>query len=470
MSDILDRILGYSNEEMVKNCMLLRDTMLSHKEKNKKKTGFVFNKDVYNRILRSIDHYSKTDSFELRDYQKEIIEKGGDIIREHGFLYLAMEVRTGKTLISLGICNELFVENVLFITKKKAISSITDDYAKMGCSYALEVTNYENLHNLEEKKWDVIIIDEAHSIAAFPKPSIRAKQVKELIKSNHCMVILLSGTPTPESYSQMYHQVYGIEGNPFSKYTSFYKFAHDYVDVKDKRINGFNIRDYSHGKDSIIEAMDPYTINYTQIESGFVVETTEEVLYVPLKESTYKLIKQLQKDLVIEGKNEIILADTAVKLMTKTHQLFSGTIKFESGNSMIIDMSKADFIRERFKGKKIGIFYKFKEELKAILQSFGDDITTELSVFKDTDKSIALQIVSGREGISLKQADCLVYYNIDFSATSYWQSRDRMTTKDRLKNKIYWIFAEGGIEGKIYKAVVKKKDYTLRHFKKDFEI
>ena len=76
--------------------------------------------------------------------------------------------------------------------------------------------------------------------------------------------------------------------------------------------------------------------------------------------------------------------------------------------------------------------------------------------------------MSGREGISLKNASALVYYNIDFSATSYWQSRDRMTTKERLKNKVYWIFAKDGIEKKIYKAVTKKKDYTLNHFKRDF--
>ena len=175
----------------------------------------------------------------------------------------------------------------------------------------------------------------------------------------------------------------------------------------------------------------------------------------------------LKKDLVVEGESEVILADTPVKLMMKLHQLYSGTIKFESGNSMVIDYSKAEFIKEHFKGKKIGIFYKFKEELNALKEVFQDDLVTELSPFERTNKNIALQIVSGREGISLRQADCLVYYNIDFSATSYWQSKDRMTTKDRLKNKVYWIFSKGGIESKIYKAVTKKKDYTLRHFKRD---
>jgi len=95
-------------------------------------------------------------------------------------------------------------------------------------------------------------------------------------------------------------------------------------------------------------------------------------------------------------------------------------------------------------------------------------LTTEISEFNGSDKNIALQIVSGREGISLREADALVYYNIDFSATSYWQSRDRMTTLDRRDNKVYWVFSVGGIEYKIYQAVVKKKDYTVYHFRNDF--
>jgi len=179
------------------------------------------------------------------------------------------------------------------------------------------------------------------------------------------------------------------------------------------------------------------------------------------------MIKRLKKDLVIEGKTEVILADTPVKLMMKVHQLCSGTIKFESGASMIVDTTKAEFIKNHFTDCKIGIFYKFKEELEALKQVFGDELTTELSVFEDTNKNIALQIVSGREGISLKDADYLVYYNIDFSATSYWQSKDRMTTKDRKFNHVYWVFSKDGIEEDIYKAVTKKKDYTLKHFQNE---
>jgi hypothetical protein len=267
----------------------------------------------------------------------------------------------------------------------------------------------------------------------------------------------------------MYHQVYGITNNPFKEFASFYRFCDKYVKVTEKRINGLMIRDYSNGSEEIINAMKPYTINYSQKDAGFVVDTTEYILEVDINPKTYSMINKLKKDLVLEGAVETVLADTAVKLMSKVHQMYSGTIKFESGNSMVIDTTKAEFIKEHFNGQKIGIFYKFKEELEALKKVFGENLTTELSIFEDTDKNIALQIVSGREGISLKDADCLVYYNIDFSATSYWQSRDRMTTKDRLKNNIYWIFAKGGIEHDIYKAVIKKKDYTVSHFKKQIE-
>tara|TARA_R110002012_G_scaffold16404_4_gene63421 strand:+ start:18367 stop:19596 length:1230 start_codon:yes stop_codon:yes gene_type:complete len=404
---------------------------------------------------------------ELRLYQKEIVVQALEVLKKSNFVYLAMEVRTGKTLTSLSIYNELNLHNVLFITKKKAISSIDYDYKLLSPDYRITIINYESLHKVPITGWDGVICDEAHSLGAFPKPNKRAKQVKEIIKRSKAITILLSGTPTPESFSQMYHQVYGIIGNPFNKYKNFYAFCKDYVNVKQIKINGLFINDYSKGRQSIIDTIEPFKINYTQKMAGFSTKTTENVLYVNLKPVTVNLIKKLKKDRVIEGDNEIVLADTPVKLMSKIHQLCSGTIKFESGNSMVVDYTKAKFIQNYFKGKKIGIFYKFKEEYKAIKHVFKDMITNDLEDFNITDKSIALQIVSGREGISLKQADSLVYYNIDFSATSYWQSRDRMTTKNRKNNNIFWVFSNDGIEKDIYKAVVKKKDYTLSHFKRD---
>lgn len=485
--EIIPRILGLSNKEMLDKCTTYKDICsktvdvkvgVGRNIQTIKKLKYKTDSSYLTVIKNSYEHYNNLNNKDLdrmnritfRDYQIEIITKGMQLMYRHRFLYLAMEVRTGKTLTSLGIAEKMHVSNVLFVTKKKAIKSITSDLDLFNPSYHMTIVNYESLHIVQdERRWDMVILDEAHSMGAFPKPSKRAVLVRDIIKKYNPYVMLLSGTPTPESYSQMYHQVYAIPTNPFSEFKNFYRFADTYVKVTDKKIGGMMIKDYSNGRQSIVDKMSPYTINYTQIEAGFKVQITEEILQVEMKPSTYSLIDKLKKDLVVVGREETLLADTAVKLMSKVHQLYSGTVKFESGNSMVLDTSKAEFIRDKFAGTKIGIFYKFKEELNVLKQVLGDNLTTELAEFEDTDKNIALQIVSGREGISLKDADYIVYYNIDFSATSYWQSRDRMTTKDRTDNNVYWLFARDGIEYDIYKAVTKKKDYTVNHFKKDLK-
>jgi len=144
-----------------------------------------------------------------RPYQRRIINKAREVINQYGFVYLAMEVRTGKTLTALGTAQACGFRNIVFLTKKKAISSIVADYQLLNPSYKCDVINYESMHKLEISRCDFLVLDEAHGLGAFPKPSNRAKNVKDFIRRHNCCVCLLSGTPTPESYSQMYHQVFG---------------------------------------------------------------------------------------------------------------------------------------------------------------------------------------------------------------------------------------------------------------------
>jgi hypothetical protein len=496
VSDIIERKLAHSNEEMVVYLHSLRNAMLAKPvavtgKKKKSVTAVAVDKDALERIDRSIGYYSECpeyvyerDDFSaeespddivdidgcvtFRDYQIELIDQAKDILNLFGFVYLRMQVRTGKTLTAFGLCQQMGAKNVLFITKKKAMVSVSRDYGLLSPEFALTLVNYESVHKIEDKPYDFVIIDEAHSLGAYPKPSNRAIAIGDMIQTYKPKVVLMSGTPTPESYSQMYHQVWKIPNNPFSNHKTFYKFAHEYVDIRKKKINGLEHNDYDKGLDTILEAMKPYSIEYTQQEAGFTSTIVEHFLYVEPDEVIKVLAKKLKKNRIIEGKDEVILADSGAKFMSKLHQMYSGTIKFESGNSIVLSYFKAEFIKRQFDGCKIAIFYKFKEEYEALKEVFKDKLTNDHEVFKsDPDMNIAWQIVSGREGTSLKEAEYIVYYNIDFSATSYWQSRDRMTTIDRPSNEVYWIFAIGSLDEKIYKMVSKKKNYTLKHFEKD---
>lgn len=402
---------------------------------------------------------------QLRDYQVDIANKAVNILKVNKIVYLAAEVRCGKTLMALETARLFGSNKVLFLTKKKAISSIVGDYNDFNYAryFSIEVMNDESMHKLTGD-YDLIIHDESHRFGSFPKPGVGAKTFKKMFSS--LPMIFLSGTMSPESYSQLYHQFWVSNASPFRKYTNFYKWANDFVKIKKKYLGSHEVNDYSDAdREKVMSVIKDYVITFTQEQAGFSSEIEEEILYVLMSPLTYSMCSRLKKDLVVEGKEEVILADTPVKLQQKLHQMYSGTVKFESGNSMVFDTSKAGFIKHRFIGNKIGIFYKFKAELDALKEVFKDNLTTDIDEFNETDKSIALQIVSGREGISLRNADYLVFYNIDFSATSYWQARDRMTTMDRKFNKVYWIFAQGGIESHVYKQVLNKKNFTLSHFK-----
>jgi hypothetical protein len=401
----------------------------------------------------------------LRDYQEEIAYKGFLKLKSLNIVYLAMEVRTGKTLTALSIADR-YLNNpqatVLFVTKKKAISSIQDDYKALNPNYKIHVINYESLHKVIINP-SVLILDEAHKLGAYPKPSQATTILKD--KYSHCPIIFLSGTPTPESYSQIYHQLYVSRRSPFSGYVNFYKWAKDFVNVTQRTFAHGTVNDYSEANEAKVKIHSrEFFLTYTQKEAGFETKVNENILFVQMSDKTENVIKRLNKDLVVTGAADTILADTPVKLLQKTHQLWSGSCIGESGKVILLDKSKAKFIHERFKNKKIAIFYKFTGELKLLQSVYKDNLTTDLEEFNTTSKNIALQIVSGREGISLKMAEYLVYFNIDFSAVSYWQSRDRLTTKERLSNDVFWIFAKGGIEKSIYEVVQQKRDYTLSHY------
>lgn len=447
---------------------------------------------------------------ELRDYQIELSEKGAEILKTFGIVYYCMEVRTGKSLTALNTIALCGYKKALFLTKVKAIPSIESDYVNFGFNnrFNLTVGNNESLHKIKDNDFEVVVMDEAHRFGAFPKPAKMTKDFKD--RFYKIPVIFLSGTPTPESYSMIYHQFWVNYRSPFKDYINFYKWFKNMMLVKTEFEMGFGLvsnysnnaasinkfYDFEHrkiskddpnkielkadieslralsltmmdmGNERVMSFIEPYMVKYTQANAGFETTVNEQIVYCKMSDKTMDMAAKLKKKRVLAGKTETILGDTPVKLMTKVHQLYSGTIKFESGNAMIIDTSKADFIKSRFNGKKIAIFYKFKEELLLLNQVFNDNICSDLDTFNATNKNIALQIISGREGISLKAADCLVYFNIDFSSLSYWQSRDRMSTMERQSNDVYWIFTKGGIEKQIYNAVVKKKNYTSSMFLK----
>jgi hypothetical protein len=134
----------------------------------------------------------------LRTYQQQAAADLVAVLQKHRVAYLRGEVRVGKTFTALEALKRLGAKSCLIVTKKKAIPSIEADRDAIGLTAIVEVTNFEQVPKRAGRFYDVLVVDEAHSVGAYPKPSKRWHDLRA-IRYKH--IILMSGTPSPESYS-----------------------------------------------------------------------------------------------------------------------------------------------------------------------------------------------------------------------------------------------------------------------------
>lgn len=320
-----------------------------------------------------------------------------------------------------------------------------------------------------------------HNCGAYPKPP---KRLLDLRNIHYPMVLLMSGTPSPESFSQLYHQ-YAIGGGPWSAHRNFYAWARaGYVDVRQKRVGtGQTVNDYTRANEvRIMGDIAPYVVRITQAEAGITTEIQEQVHVVPMSDRTRRLMRRISKDGVI-GRLGLrqVLADTGASRMSKLRQMAGGTVKWErrrvdggggltalEGGSTCFDMSKVDYIQRTFTGKT-AILYTFIAEGDMLREAYGDRATDSPEVFNaDPSKVFIGQVQSSREGVNLSSADDIVFYGIDYAALSYLQARDRASYIGRTRaNRVHWVFAEGSLEPMVFRVVRGKESYTIKHYMRD---
>ncbi len=412
---------------------------------------------------------------ELRLYQEAAASKIATLLKNKGCAYLAGEVRTGKTLTALAAAQRLGYKRILFITKLKAISSIQRDALNLGVHVL--VTNYEQLKKYRYSDWDLLIADEAHGLGAYPKPSLR---FKNLCTINYRNIVLLSGTPSPESFSQLFHQ-FKLTRRLWHRYSNFYEWAKaGYVNVEQKRVGtGQVVNDYSNAnKELILKEIEPYTVKITQKQAGFETQIEESVKYVQMKPITYKMAKNIIDDGIHstvtynpaksnKGRPRTVLADTGAKKLSKLRQIYSGSVITEEGSKMIFDYSKAEYIERNYKDSKIAIMYTFDAEGKMLREIFGDRATDNPEEFNNDPNAVFIgQVRASREGVNLSSAEYLIFYGIDYASLSYLQARDRASFLGRkTAPRIHYVFALNGIEPRVLQRVRTKKDFTVSHFR-----
>lgn len=392
-------------------------------------------------------------SWSYLEHQLVIAEEAEAIIRENAIVYFSMEERTGKSGTVIKMCENLRPHFILIVTKKRAIPGWEEHLKNLPHKKKYTIINYEMVHKVQLDKYQLIILDEAHSnLSMYPKPGKRWKAVEKLTRGKP--IAYLSATPSAQSFSQLFNQFALSSWSPWRRFPNFYKWFEQYGVPKSKFISGRTIIDYTTTHDNVMKEVDHLFISYTRKDLGFLHEPKDIIHKITLHPDIVSLQKRMSKDRYIPEGHEVLksqnewVGDTPMKHLTALHQLEGGTLKIDEHESISFPekyLTKIAYILEKFGDKKENvIFYHYKQE-KILLEKW----------FKN---SRVLQATSFAEGVDLSSYDYLIVYSMDFSTARYSQRRARQANIHRKDSiEVQFILVEKGISEQVYDTVALKK-------------
>lgn len=390
-----------------------------------------------------------------KDFQLKIAEKGLQILRQNGLVYLAMQERTGKTLSAILIAEQSKAHSILIVTKKKALDGWQWHFDNFKTSKNYTLINYHSLHKLNNKDYDLIILDEAHNyISGYPKPSKTFKQLKPITFKKP--IIYLSATPHAQSYAQLFHQFALTMYSPWVQYKNFYNWFKDYGIPEEQWIAGRKIVKYNNTKkDKILAEIEKLFIVYTRKQLGFPFEPNDKLHYIKLSADTVKLYNMLLRKNIIDIQGKSLICDTSMKLRASLHMLEGGVAKIDNEYLILPNTEKIDYIKTIWGDTDdIVIMYNY--------------IAEGLKLKKYFNKALILQATSYAEGIDLAHKKHLIIYSQDFSTARWTQRRARQASMHRKENIIvHYLLVKKAVSEQVYKTVsINKKNFVDSMFER----
>jgi len=370
-------------------------------------------------------------------------------LKSTGYAYLAGKPRSGKTYTSI-LAYEMSdkLSRILVLTKKNAIpgwNKFTVNNKKLKHSYY--ITNYEQVAKLKSEDYDAVIIDESHNTGAFPKPSLRYKQIRKLCwNMPH---IHLSGTAIVESPSGIYHQMFISKYTPF-KHKNFYDFHREFGEPYYIKAGGRDINQYDKVKDSLMPYINRFTIYMTQEDAGIdkSIQAIDKTHLVDLDLGTKELYNTLQTDQVLTIGDDILVCDSTMKLRTSLHMLESGVAKIGEQYIDLGNREKINYIKANFgDSEDTGIMCHFVGERQILEKEFK-----HAKIYSSS---------SDAEGVDLSHLKNFIILSSDYSGSKFIQRRDRIININGSASLVvHHIMVKNAISEQVYKKVSKKEDFN----------
>lgn len=425
------------------------------------------------------------------EYQKFVVQH----IVEHPGCGIFLGMGLGKTSITLAAIRELMydrfdVQKVLIVAPKRVAETTWrdeaakwDDFRNLRFSEILGqkdrraaalardadiyLINRENVVWLAEYcryrlPFDMLILDESTS---FKDAGTKRWRALRKCRGSLSRVVLLTGTPSPNSLADLWAPLYLVDGGERLGRT-LTEFRRRYF-LPDKRngpiVYSWRVRDEA-AEQEIYQRISDICISLEPPKKQ------AEILPYPvaLSDLARTWYEKIRRDFIVEYRGEDITAQNAAAVSNKLQQIANGAIYTDDGKTIELDNGKIEAVRAlraAHPGEPVLVYIRYLSDANRLLAAFPDAWT-----LRDGPKTISAwnsgkvpmliaHPASAGYGLNLQQGGHIViWYGLTWSLEQYQQANARLDRQGQTKTvKIFLLTARGTIDERICRALQSKR-------------
>ncbi len=417
----------------------------------------------------------------LRDYQIPIVEQGIKSLTDNLWYCMFVGVRSGKTLITLRILEQLKAKHVLIICPPKVIPHWNEEMLCDGVQYNIISIGQFNKKGVAEayiKEYgvpDCVVFDEVHMIR---HSSNRTNNIVKLAK-DVTYKIGMTGTPVDSSVLELFYIMKFFKGadSPFggNKLSFFLKYGSikpQAVGRKELSANDFTVVDSSFKR--ILEHFKPTTYSFL---SDKIKLPSQEFISFKLSTIQKKWLKDIRNNVGIPALQDENVELTALHKTSKSMQVSSGFYIRQDESIVRVGLSfkysrLLDLINEH--KTRIIIWTQFiyeQDKILSLLENSGLRIAkfNEDNRVKFNNGGIDVLLChpkSASTGVNISGGEVSIYVGHIPNSIDLIQSMYRMSVYgDESEKKIYHLVPEDKQLTEKVESILDKSKISLKIFK-----
>jgi SNF2 family DNA or RNA helicase len=293
---------------------------------------------------------------------------------------------------------------------------------------------------------------------------------------------ILTGSPVTKSPLDLYSQCKFLDSNLLG-FESYYSFRSRYAHMVSRNFGGRQVQIVASYRrlDELSESLKHFSYRVLKEDCLDLPDKIYIKRYVELTDEQKKNYASMKAIALTSLKGKTVTAPHVLTQMMRLHQITCGHLKLDNDEIVDLKNNRIDelmSVLDEVEGKAIiwaNYIHDIENIVKQIKKEYGDDSVVQyygaidsekrqknIEQFQDTNSPVRFFVgnpQTGGYGITLTQANTVIYYSNGYDLEKRLQSEDRAHRIGQKKSVTYIdLIAEKTVDEKIVKALRKKID------------